>query len=150
MRGSLVRHLNFFHKLPNRRSEHWCAPCGRRIRCRPMRHPCLINCTVGPDDPSADSWPCRECEMVFPTKLGLLNHEKTHKRQAISEGMPPLIIPEGPARRRARRRNRLAAISTGEPGNMPLAPPANGSSATPSDGNTSDNNDPSPRGRSSE
>ncbi|GFT90251.1 hypothetical protein TNCV_701721 [Trichonephila clavipes] len=99
MKRSLVRHIRYSHKLPNRRSEHWCAPCGRRIRCKPMRHPCLVNRTVGPDDPSANSWHCSECEMSFPTQLGLRNHETTHRRQVISEGMTPLVIPEVPARR---------------------------------------------------
>ncbi|GFW78936.1 retrovirus-related Pol polyprotein from type-1 retrotransposable element R2 [Trichonephila clavipes] len=146
MKRSLGRHIRYFHKLPNRRSEHWCAPCGRRIRCKPMRHPCLVNRTVGPNDPSANSWQCSECEMAFPSQLGLRNHEKTHRRQAIAEGVTPLVIPEGPARRGARRR-RLAAISTGEPGDMPLAPPATGNSTIPHNTNASENSDPSPRGR---
>ncbi|GFT51368.1 c2H2-type domain-containing protein [Trichonephila clavipes] len=150
MKGSLTRHLNYNHKLPNRRIELWCAQCGR-IRKKPTFHPCLANRTMCSDTPDAGSWPCSECGTIFTTKVGLLNHEKTHKRQAMSERMPALQIPEGPARRRTKRNKKLATFSSGDPGDMHLAPPPSNAPdiQDPSrTGETSEQHDyPSPRGR---
>ncbi|PRD36001.1 UNVERIFIED_CONTAM: hypothetical protein NCL1_09937 [Trichonephila clavipes] len=93
--------------------------CQREARL----HPCLSGQVVSPNDPGEGSWSCPSCDTVLTTKLGLLNHEKSHKRQEIRERMPALTIPVGPARRKAQRRRRIKAISTGHPRDMPLAPP---------------------------
>ncbi|GFT94134.1 c2H2-type domain-containing protein [Trichonephila clavipes] len=123
MKGSLVRHLNFHHKLSNRKIQQWCARCNQRVNDKPTLHPCLSGRIVSPGDPGEGAWPCPSCDTVLTSKLGLRNHMDAHKRQEIRETMPVLSIPEGPARRKMRRRKRIAAISTGHPGDMPLAPP---------------------------
>ncbi|GFY03464.1 hypothetical protein TNCV_3211021 [Trichonephila clavipes] len=82
--NSIKRHLR--HRHADRRVQYWCAPCGRRLKRTPMKHPCMVN-----------------------------------QRQV--HGRAPTVKPEGPRQRRARRREELAPLYTGEPGDMRLAPP---------------------------
>ncbi|GFU59198.1 retrovirus-related Pol polyprotein from type-2 retrotransposable element R2DM [Trichonephila clavipes] len=46
--------------------------------------------------------------------------------------MVPLSLPDGPRERRAAMDKRMAPVSTGEPGEMPLAPPPDDDTSTPS------------------
>ncbi|GFU51051.1 hypothetical protein TNCV_2757241 [Trichonephila clavipes] len=78
MKGSLVRHLNFNHKLPKRR-EFNCGVTPVVIESKKAFPTSL------PRNPCGEfGHSCRrllalsECDTVFNTKLGLLNHEKTH------------------------------------------------------------------------
>ncbi|GFW64522.1 c2H2-type domain-containing protein [Trichonephila clavipes] len=99
------------------------------------KNPCLSGQVVSLNGPGKGSWPCPSFDTVFTTKLGFLNHEISHKRQEIRKKMPALTIPVGPARRKAQRRKNIAAISTGDPGDMPLAqPPQSSSEQAPPNG----------------
>ncbi|GFW78926.1 hypothetical protein TNCV_3305251 [Trichonephila clavipes] len=85
----------------------------------------------------------------FTTKNGLLNHQNAHKQKKIAERMFPLSLPDGPKERKAandrracspnnkclcvkQNDRRMAPVSTGEPGDMPLAPPPDDATSTPS------------------
>ncbi|GFW16080.1 retrovirus-related Pol polyprotein from type-2 retrotransposable element R2DM [Trichonephila clavipes] len=122
--GSVKRHLRAFHKIGPTQVQYWCAPCGRRIKkTKPTLHPCLQQLEQNEREARTGAWPCQHCEETFPDKKGVLNHERTHRRNAIRESLPTLNIPEGRRDRRARMRERLAPLITGEPGDMRLAPP---------------------------
>ncbi|GFT76708.1 retrovirus-related Pol polyprotein from type-2 retrotransposable element R2DM [Trichonephila clavipes] len=115
----------------DRHVETWCAPCGKRIVNRlPTKHPCLVNLDRNREEQQEGAWQCPDCEDRFATKMGLANHKRSHKRERLVNELPALNIPEGPRQRRMRRREQLAPLTTGEPGNMRLAPPPDHIQAT--------------------
>ncbi|GFQ69986.1 hypothetical protein TNCT_534671 [Trichonephila clavata] len=70
------------------------------------------------------TWSCADCDFVATTRNGLLNHAKVHKRARLREDIPPLLIPLDPKTRRRNKRKKLASLTTGQPGDTPLAAPA--------------------------
>ncbi|GFY44120.1 retrovirus-related Pol polyprotein from type-2 retrotransposable element R2DM [Trichonephila inaurata madagascariensis] len=146
---SLKRHLTAVHRMPNRQVQYWCAPCGKRIRKKPSQHPCILNHAMREDQSAASEWPCADCEERFTSRMGLLNHQKSHRRRALIEELPVLKIPDGPKQRRAKKDKKLAPLSAGDPGSMRLAPPPNHLPDTPPRSNPGQENgeDPTLRGR---
>ncbi|GFT53742.1 hypothetical protein TNCV_2504201 [Trichonephila clavipes] len=55
-------------------------------------------------------------------KDGLANHRRSHKREEVGDELPALNIP-GTQAEESEKKEQLAPLTTGEPGNMRLAPP---------------------------
>ncbi|GFR02262.1 hypothetical protein TNCT_446621 [Trichonephila clavata] len=121
---SLKRHLTAVHRLPHLQMEPWCAHCSTRLRTAPAAHPCFKNSSLMQGGTREGTWSCADCDFVATTRNGLLNHAKVHKRARLREDIPPLLIPLDPKTRRRNKRKKLASLTTGQPGDTPLASPA--------------------------
>ncbi|GFR24058.1 retrovirus-related Pol polyprotein from type-1 retrotransposable element R2, partial [Trichonephila clavata] len=120
---SVKRHMTTVHRMPNKQVEFWCTVCSRRIAKKPANHKCLVDIGLTHHRGDHGEWPCPECDFVATTKNGLQNHAKSHRRREVEDKMVPLRLPVRPRTRKAIRRRKLEPLSTGEPGEMPLAPP---------------------------
>ncbi|GFU50719.1 hypothetical protein TNCV_241051 [Trichonephila clavipes] len=110
---SIKRHLRLKHSVRDLEVQYWCAPCGSRIRVFPMKHPCVVRYLQNEREAEEGAWPCADYDESFPNNLGLLNHQRMHRRNAQQEKLPALRKPEGPRERRARLREQLAPLTTG-------------------------------------
>ncbi|GFX60035.1 retrovirus-related Pol polyprotein from type-2 retrotransposable element R2DM [Trichonephila clavipes] len=147
---SVKRHMTLFHRLPNTGTQYWCSICNRKITVKPANHNCLQAAGLVAEGHQPSDWPCEECGESFTTQNGLFNHQKAHERKKIADKMVPLVIPNGPKKRKAAKKNKLAPVSTGEPSDMPLAfPPDNTPNPAPFQlvANTSNDNQDQARGR---
>ncbi|GFR30369.1 uncharacterized protein TNCT_216741 [Trichonephila clavata] len=101
--------------------EPWCAHCSTRLRTAPAAHPCFKNMSLMQGGTLEGKWSCADCNFVATTRNGLLNHEKVHKRERLRQDIPPLQIPLDPKTRRRNKNKKLASLTTGQPGDTPLA-----------------------------
>nr|XP_054921179.1 uncharacterized protein LOC129381932 [Dermacentor andersoni] len=79
-RQSLQRHLEVEHGARIRRPINVCSICGETLGLRPASHACLAAAdSTAP--PAALPHQCGSCSMPFPTRRGLSNHERWHRRE---------------------------------------------------------------------
>ncbi|GFU59183.1 retrovirus-related Pol polyprotein from type-1 retrotransposable element R2 [Trichonephila clavipes] len=122
-KANLKRHLRWFHRVMSFTTEYWCGVCQARIHSKPAMHTCLNGELVAPSSPSPGSdWACPDCDFVATSRLGLQNHSATHKRESLQDKSVPLRILPGPSQRKRERQRKLAPLTTGAPGDLPLAP----------------------------
>ncbi|GFQ96477.1 hypothetical protein TNCT_256241 [Trichonephila clavata] len=120
---SVKRYMSTVHRMPNKLVEFWCTVCSRRISKKPANHKCLVEIGLTHHRGDHGEWPCTECDFIATTKDGLHNHTKSHRRREVEDKMVPLRLPVKPSTRKANKKKKLAPLSTGEPGEMSLAPP---------------------------
>ncbi|GFT53717.1 retrovirus-related Pol polyprotein from type-1 retrotransposable element R2 [Trichonephila clavipes] len=122
-KASIMRHLRWFHRMKNPTAEHWCGICQSRIHNQPATHPCLRHgLFLKPMFKTKSDWECQECDFVATSQLGLRNHAVTHKRGQLEDKGTPINILPGPKQRKRNRQKKLGPLSSGEPGDLQLAP----------------------------
>ncbi|GIZ00480.1 retrovirus-related Pol polyprotein from type-1 retrotransposable element R2 [Caerostris extrusa] len=134
MKGSLIKHLRFVHRVSIATCVFKCDICHLDILGKPREHPCF----------AADGNPlvievtqalqCSSCSATFSSTLGLQNHEKAHMKSEALSKLPAFALPPSRRRKRARKARPTASPVSDEDtvhvsdASQILAPPADADS----------------------
>ncbi|CAI6347369.1 unnamed protein product [Macrosiphum euphorbiae] len=98
---SVVRHIRDLHEEADSTVVR-CVGCRSVLGIRPGAHKCRFNIEAAEDVVGQHACTVAGCEMSFPTKQGLANHLRNHRRQVIVEAAAvPLPLPATRQRLRA-------------------------------------------------
>ncbi|GIY95357.1 retrovirus-related Pol polyprotein from type-1 retrotransposable element R2, partial [Caerostris extrusa] len=139
MKGSLIKHLRFVHRVSIATCVFKCDICHLDIQGKPREHPCFAVDGNPLIIEIAQMLQCSLCSATFSSTLGLQNHEKAHKKsEALRSQLPALVLPPPRRRKRARKARPTASPASDEENahisevSQILAPPADADSGVES------------------
>ncbi|GIY24079.1 transposon TX1 uncharacterized 149 kDa protein [Caerostris darwini] len=110
VKGSIIKHLRFKHRISSSSSRHFCSICKDFIRSKPSDHRCFVDVGLLVK-PSNLQYQCNECADSFSSSQGLRNHLAAHEKAQLRDAAPKLTLPAPSIRKRARKK-RCAALTS--------------------------------------
>ncbi|XP_050420253.1 uncharacterized protein LOC126833140 [Adelges cooleyi] len=98
---SLMRHLREMHDLVGLTTSVVCVGCEMTMGLRPGAHKCDRSIAADDEAVTVNRYKCREeeCGRSFPSKQGLANHTRDHRRRVIAEAAA-VVMPVPATRQR--------------------------------------------------
>ncbi|GIX97741.1 retrovirus-related Pol polyprotein from type-1 retrotransposable element R2 [Caerostris darwini] len=112
MKGSLIKHLRFVHRISIAVCQFKCDICHLDITGKPREHPCFAELGNPLVLEVQQSLVCSLCPASFSSTLGLQNHEKSHLKTEAMSHLPALVLPPSRRRKRAKKVRAVASPSS--------------------------------------
>lgn len=78
-KDTIIKHLSAAHNIRITEVYRWCKYCELSIPVIASKHPCLT-ASLTFNNHRDDVHKCQECDMTFPSKREMANHNKLHKK----------------------------------------------------------------------
>ncbi|KAH7941812.1 hypothetical protein HPB49_017671 [Dermacentor silvarum] len=118
-RQSLQRHLEQQHGCRIVTTTHFCTLCRKILGYRPTSHGCLTKGQHEFSTPTQNQHKCTECPYSFPSRKGLDNHMKAHRRRAAAQQASSANQPASPTTSDDSNVDAPISVATPAPSNEP-------------------------------